>query len=70
MKRVQLGTIATTYGTGPLHPAFREPHGPTWYWPNRTFLTEEEAVNQAQLALNDTEEAAEHVTQEWNIRRG
>ena len=68
MRRIELALIATTYGTGPYHPAYRSLHGDlTWYWPNVTKETEEEAYKFALRAMKDAEDAAETVAQQWNL---
>lgn len=65
---IQGGVIATTYGDGPFHPAFRiRATGVLYYWPNITYPNEEDAVALAKESINDAfEKAAEYMSQ-WNV---
>lgn len=57
---------ATTYGTGPFHPAIQSDSG-VWYWPNITKATEQEAYEHAALALKEAYNAANAISQCWNV---
>jgi hypothetical protein len=59
-------SYATTYGTGPFHPAIRDGRD-VWYWPNRTFMLEDDAYEAASLAIKDAWDAAQAVAKEWNV---
>lgn len=64
--RISFTTFATSYGSGPFHPAIQTGKE-ILYWPNRTFETEELAYEAAALALNDAYDAANGVARMWNI---
>lgn len=64
--RIELRTQATTYGTGPYHPAIRTGKD-VMYWPNITFATEDEAYAWAAKSLYHAYDAADQVAREWNI---
>jgi len=63
---IELAAFATSYGSGPFHPAIRQGRG-LFYWPNRTFETEDEAQMTAQLALDDAYNAANALVVHWNL---
>lgn len=49
---IQGEVIATTYGDGPFHPAFRiRATGVLYYWPNITHPNEEDAVASARESI-------------------
>jgi hypothetical protein len=62
------GVYATTYGSGPFHPAIAN-DGEVYYWPNITYPTEDEAFTRADKALADAIAAADAVVNGWNIWR-
>ncbi len=64
--RIEFRTIASSYGLGPYHPAIRCGTD-CKYWPNVTFLTEDQAFDFAAKALKDAYDAAAAVAREWNI---
>jgi hypothetical protein len=64
--RIEFATHATSYGTGPFHPAIRA-GSDVKYWPNVTFHSEDEAYDFAAKALKDAYDAAASVAREWNI---
>jgi len=66
--RIEFGTVASSYGSGPFHPALRTGSDCT-YWPNITFDSEDEATDFAAKALKDAYDAAASVAKEWNIYR-
>ncbi len=57
---------ATTYGTGPFHPAIRNGRE-VYYWPNVTFRDENAAYAKACETLADAQEAFNAVVRGWNI---
>jgi hypothetical protein len=67
--RIEFTTQASSYGTGPYHPALRTGKA-TMYWPNITYHTEDEAYDFAAQALKRAWDAAAAVAQEWNIYPG
>jgi hypothetical protein len=64
--RIEFATYATSYGTGPFHPAIRT-GSDVMYWPNIIKATEDEAYDFAAKALKDAYDAAASVAREWNI---
>lgn len=60
------GVSATSYGTGPFHPAIRNGKD-VWYWPNITFASEDEAYHRAVLSLADALQPAFANIAGWNI---
>lgn len=63
---VEFATVATSYGTGPFHPAIRNGKR-VLYWPNITKATEDEAYEFAAKALEDAYGAACEVADNWNV---
>lgn len=66
MKRIELLTFATSYGTGPYHPALQT-CSRVMYWPNITFENEDAAVSYAQNALDGATQGVEEYADVWNI---
>lgn len=60
------GIFATSYGTGPFHPAIRN-GTQVYYWPNITFATEDEAYGRAILSLSDALQPAIDNVKAWNV---
>lgn len=65
--KIELAAYATSFGKGPFYPAIGHPNGFVYYWPNRTFKTQEQACEAAALALKDAYDAANAVAAQWNI---
>jgi hypothetical protein len=60
------GVFATSFGTGPFHPAIRNGKQ-LYYWPNITFATESEAHDRACLSLADALQPTIDVVRCWNV---
>jgi hypothetical protein len=60
------GVIATTFGNGPFHPAFKV-NNQVYYWPNVTRATEEEAWEWAIDTLGYAFKEAALVMSGWNV---
>lgn len=69
--QLDLACHATSYGSGPFHPAIAKNIGlnrfDIYYWPNITFQTEQEAYDRASESLRDVYAAANDVCKDWNV---
>lgn len=59
-------TAVKANGSGKWHPAITN-REEIYYWPNRTYNTQEDALNAAKATLGDALSMAQSVCNSWNI---